>query len=193
MWIFLWKCFVLSYVNELCIYPRLCLQVGSPKTQNPLDKPVCFTRANVLLSYVNETVLAWNQAFLQDSWSIILSSGQLTLCQCYLKMHVVGKGSGAILWVLRHFLSLISKLLVAYIIRLKTSRGHSFCSLWCLCQNLYLFYTLIILYFTKALSDQASSLAPDWILLLWRPRIEESFMAQRQSFKGLEQAKCSNF
>ena len=36
---------------------------------------------------------------------------------------------------------------------------------------LYLLYTLIKLYYTKALSDQASSLAPDWILLLWGPRI----------------------
>ena len=38
-----------------------------PKTQNQLDKPVCFTHANVLLSYVNETVFAWKPAFLQDS------------------------------------------------------------------------------------------------------------------------------
>ena len=36
---------------------------------------------------------------------------------------------------------------------------------------LYLLYTLIKLYYTKALSDQASSLAPDWILLLQGPRI----------------------
>ena len=38
--------FVLSYVNELSIYPRFdysCLQVGLPKTQNKLDKPVCST------------------------------------------------------------------------------------------------------------------------------------------------------
>ena len=35
---------------------------------------------------------------------------------------------------------------------------------------LYLLYTLIKLYYTKALSDQGSSLALDWILLLWRPR-----------------------
>ena len=162
--------FVLSYVNELCIYPRLCLQVGSPKTQNPLDKPVCFTRANVLLSYVNETVLAWNQAFLQDSWSIILSSGQLTLCQCYLKMHVVGKGSGAILWVLRHFLSLISKLLVAYIIRLKTSRAHSFCPpLMSMSESLSLLYLI---------TRKFSSLAPNWIPLFRRPRIPASFMTQ---------------
>ena len=36
---------------------------------------------------------------------------------------------------------------------------------------LYLLYTLIKLYYTKALSDQALSLAPDWILLLQGPRI----------------------
>ena len=35
----------------------------------------------------------------------------------------------------------------------------------------YLLYTLIKLYYTKALSDQASSLAPDRILLLRGPRI----------------------
>ena len=34
----------------------------------------------------------------------------------------------------------------------------------------------------KALSDQASSLAPDWIPLLWRSRILASFMAQQQPF-----------
>ena len=47
---------------------------------------------------------------------------------------------------------------------------------------LYPFYTLIKLYYTKALSDQAPSLAPDWILLLWRPRIPASFVVQQQSF-----------
>ena len=36
---------------------------------------------------------------------------------------------------------------------------------------LYLLYTLIKLYYTKALSNQALSLAPDWILLLRGPRI----------------------
>ena len=38
---------------------RLFLQVGSPKTQNQLDKPVCFTHINeyvLLLSCVYETV-----------------------------------------------------------------------------------------------------------------------------------------
>ena len=53
---------------------------------------------------------------------------------------------------------------------------------------LSLFCTLIKLYYTKALSDQASSLAPDWILLLQRPRIPESFVVQQQpfSFKSRE-------
>ena len=40
---------------------------------------------------------------------------------------------------------------------------------------LCLLYTLIKLYYTKALSDQASSLAPDWILLLRGPRILASW------------------
>ena len=66
-----------------------------PKTQNRFDKPVCFTHANVLLSYVDETVFAWESAFLQDSCQSFYGTGQLTLCQCYLKMYVVGEGPGA--------------------------------------------------------------------------------------------------
>ena len=55
---------------------------------------------------------------------------------------------------------------------------------WCLCQKL----SLSLLYFNetlllKALSNQASSLVPDWIPLLWRPRIPASFMAQQQPFR----------
>ena len=54
---------------------------------------------------------------------------------------------------------------------------------WCLCQKL----SLSLLYFNKTLlhkvlSDQASSLALDWILLLWRPRILVSFVVQQQTF-----------
>ena len=89
--------FLLSSVNKLCTYLRLYLQVNSIllKTQNILDKPVCFTHANVLLSYVHETVFAWKPAFLQDFCQSFYGLGQLTLCQCYLKMHVVGEGPGA--------------------------------------------------------------------------------------------------
>ena len=49
----------------------------------------------------------------------------------------------------------------------------------------YLLYTLIKLYYTKALSDQASSLAPDWILLLWGPRIPESLRDSTTTFQWL--------
>ena len=47
---------------------------------------------------------------------------------------------------------------------------------------LYLLYTLIKLYYTKALSNQASSLAPDWILLLWGPRILVSLCDSTTTF-----------
>ena len=46
---------------------------------------------------------------------------------------------------------------------------------------LYLLYTLIKFYYTKALSDQASSLAPDWILLR-RPRIAVSLHGSATTF-----------
>ena len=46
----------------------------------------------------------------------------------------------------------------------------------------YLLYTLIKLYCTKALSDPASSLAPDWILLLWRPRTPASLHDSATTF-----------
>ena len=49
----------------------------------------------------------------------------------------------------------------------------------------FFFLYLNKLYYPKALSDQASSLAPDWIPLLWRPRIPVSFTALQQPFKVL--------
>ena len=47
---------------------------------------------------------------------------------------------------------------------------------------LYLLYTLIKLYYTKALSDLSSSLALDWILLLWRPRTPASLHDSATAF-----------
>ena len=52
------------------------------KTQNQLDKPVCFIHANVLLSYINETAFAWKPAFLQDSCQSFYGPVQLTWCHC---------------------------------------------------------------------------------------------------------------
>jgi len=96
---------------------------------------------------------AWKPAFLQDSCQSFNGPGQLTLCQYYLKMHVVGEGPGASLWILRHFLSLVSSLLVW----LKTSRGALFLPLSDVYVRsfLYIFYTLIKLYYAKALSESS--------------------------------------
>ena len=87
--------FFLSFVNEpYVIYPILHLQVSSLRLRTNLTNQYVLL-ANILLSYVNETVFAWQPAFLQDSCQSDYGPGQLTLCQCYLKMHVVGEGPGA--------------------------------------------------------------------------------------------------
>ena len=43
--------------------PDSVFKLVLPKTQNRLDKPVCFTHANVLLSYVNKLYLLKNLPF----------------------------------------------------------------------------------------------------------------------------------
>ena len=64
----------------------------------------------VLLIYVNETILfVWKSAFLQDSCQLFYGLGWLNV----ISMHDVSEGPGAILWVFKHFLSLISRLLGA--------------------------------------------------------------------------------
>ena len=72
-----------------------------------------------------------------------------------------------------------------YITSLLTlASGYSFCPPYdaYVRSFLYLLYTLIKLYYTKALSDQASSLAPDWILLLQGPRILVSLCNSTTTF-----------
>ena len=49
-----------------------------PKTQNRLDKPVYFPHANILLSYVSETIFAWKPEF-PLFMSIILWPGTIYL------------------------------------------------------------------------------------------------------------------
>ena len=75
-----------------------------------------------------------------------------------------------------------------YNIQLKTSMGIFFLppSDVYVRSSLYLLYTLIKLYYTKALSDQALSLALDWILLLQRPRILGSFRSATTFQKSWE-------
>ena len=70
------------------------------------------------------------------------------------------------------------------------ARGHSFCPLLMSMSEVFsIFYTLIKLYYTKALSNQASSLAPDWILLR-RWRIPASFLVQQQPFNSTFSMFC---
>ena len=86
----------LSYVNELCIYPRLSFfKLVLLKTQNPLDKPVCFTHADVPLSYVNETMSLLGILPLFKIHVNCYMAWDNSPCACCLKMHVVGKGPGA--------------------------------------------------------------------------------------------------
>ena len=95
----------------------------------------------------------------------------------------MSEGPGAIL-NFKTFLSFINRLLVIYNIQLKTKRGVLFLppSDAYVRSFLYLLYTLIKLYYTKALSDQASSLAPDWILL-WGLRIPVSLPDSTRTFQ----------
>ena len=88
-------------------------------------------------------------------------------------------------WILRHSFLSLTDCLWLYNIQLKTSRGALFLlpSDVYVRSFLYLFYTLIKLYYTKALSDQASSLALDWILLLWGPRIPASLLNLTTTFQ----------
>ena len=58
---------------------------------------------------------------------------------------------------------------------------------------LYLFYTLMNLYYTKALSDQALSLVPDRIPVLWRPRIPASFTAYSNNLPSSGLFTCGTY
>ena len=89
--------FVLSYVNELCIYLRLLVKLVPPKTQNQLDKPVCFTHANVLLSYVNETVFARKLPFFKILVNHFTAQDNSPCANVISKMHDVGEGPGVTL------------------------------------------------------------------------------------------------
>ena len=76
-------------------FPLDCLQISFPE-DSELDKPVCFTHANVLLSYVNKTICL--EPCLSSRFiSIVFWPGKTHLVPSYLKMHVVGDGPGATL------------------------------------------------------------------------------------------------
>ena len=112
--------------------------------------------------------------------------GMTHLMPSYLKNAYVGEGPGETPSALSYPSYLINSFLTDIKQLAKTSKGDTVSApFWCLCRHfVYFFYTLIKLYYTNSLSDQALPLAPDWILLLQRPRILVSFTAQQQPFNS---------
>ena len=161
--------FVLSYANVLCLYPKLCLQVGSaswPWTYLTNQYGYCspnLCKWNYLYGGLPFFKIQVNHFMAQDK-----PFGAKIIPKCILWVRGLVP-----FWILRHSFLSLTDCEWLYNIQLKTSRGVLFLppSDAYVRSFLYLLYTLIKLYYTKALSDQASSLAPDWILLLWGPRI----------------------
>ena len=82
-------------MNYVFILDAIFLQVRSPKSQNVLDKPVCFTHGNVLLSYVNETMyLLGNLPFFKIhvncfmAWDDIPSANAISKCLSWVRVLV---------------------------------------------------------------------------------------------------------
>ena len=133
----------------MLMYPRLYHQVGSAKWPN------LFRCCSPNLCKQNN---CWYSALLQDPSQLFY--GQGWIIWCHSKFYDIP------------FFSLTDCEWL-YNIQLKTRRGGTLFPPYdaYVRSLLYLLYTLIKLHYTKALSNPASSLAPDWIRLLRRPRI----------------------
>ena len=176
--------FILSYANILCIYPKLCLQVGSAFWLRTY-----LINQYVILQYCPSNLCKWNYLYgdlpffkIQVNHFMAQDEpfGAKIIPKCILWVRGLVP-----FWVWRHSFLSLTDCWWLYNIQLKTSRGvlllspsdayvRSF---------LYLLYTLIKLYYTKALSDQASSLAPDWILFLRGPKIPASLLDSTTNFQ----------
>ena len=142
---------------------------------------IYLTNQYVRLSYCSPNLCKWNHLYDDLPFYKIQvnhfmardeSSGEKIISKCILWVRGLVP-----FWVLRHSFLSWTGCWWLYNIQLKTSRGVLFLppSDAYVRSFLYLLYTLIKPYYTKALSDEASSLAADWILLLRRPRIPVSF------------------
>ena len=84
-----------------------------PKGSEPTWQTSMLYSYSVLLICVNETVYLFeNLPFFKIHVNRFMARNDSPGANV-VSMHVVGEGPGAILWVLRHFLSLISRMLVA--------------------------------------------------------------------------------
>ena len=110
-YIFLMEMFVLSYVNVLRIYPRLCLQVSSAKWLRTY-----LTNQYVVLRYCSPNLCKWNYFYGNLHFYKIQvnrfmawdeSSGTKIIPKCNLSMRGLVP-----FWVLRHSFLFINRLLV---------------------------------------------------------------------------------
>ena len=84
----------MNYVFTLDSVFKLVL----PKTQNQLDKPVCFTHKIVLLIYVNESIyLLGNLSFYRIHVNHVMARDDSPSANVISKCMLVGEGPGAIL------------------------------------------------------------------------------------------------
>ena len=170
---FLWKCLSSAMLMYYAFTPNSVIKSVLPLGSEPTWKTSMLYSNIVPLIYVNETICM-----------VICPSSRFKLIILWPKIHHLvprlsqntSYGWGA--WchsVMRHSFLSLTDCWWLYNIQLKTSRGVLFLppSDAYVRSFLYLLYTLIKLCYTKALSDQASSLALDWILLQG-PRIPVS-------------------
>ena len=176
--------FILSYANVLCIYPKLCLQVSSAFWLRTY-----LTNHYVILRYCSSNLCKWNYLYGALPFFKIQVNPFMAQDTPFgakiIPKYILWVRGLVPFWVLRHSVLSLTGCLWLYNIQLKTSRGVFFLppSDAYVRSFLYLLYTLIKLYYTKALSNQASSLAPDWILLFWRSRIPMSFCGPETTFQ----------
>ena len=142
--LFLMEMFVLSYANVLCIYPKLCLQVGSASWLRTY-----LINQYVILRYCSPNLCKWNYLYgglpffkIQVNHFMAQDKpfGAKIIPKCILWVRGLVP-----FWVLRHsFLSLTDA--SDYITSSwRLAGGYSFCPFWCLCQKL----SLSPLYFNK--------------------------------------------
>ena len=167
--------FILSYANVLCIDPNSVF-----KLVPPFGLRTYLINQYVILRYSSSKLCKWNYLygdlpFFKIQVNHFMAQDERFRAKIIPKCILWVRGLVPF-WVLRHSFLSLTGCWWPYNIQLKTSRGVPFLppSDAYVRSFLYLLYTLIKLYYTKALSDQASSLAPDWILLLRGPRIPAS-------------------
>ena len=171
------KMFILSYANVYAFTPNSVF-----KSVPPFGLRTYLVNQYVILRYCSSNLCKWNYLYGALPFFKIQVNHFMAQDKPFgakiIPKYILWVRGLVPFWVLRHSSLSWAGCLWLYNIQLKTSRGVLFLppSDAYVRSFLYLLYTLIKLYYTKALSDQASSLAPDWILLLRGPRIPASWL-----------------